>query len=318
MKSWPRLPGLIACAALAGVMPWPVAAASKVPAGRAVGTPDAVYEELLDLTGVLAAARAAVPSIIERLRAENPDVPEAVWSTFSARIADRDGLVSIYAPVYARHVAVKDARDLLAFYHGALGKRVLQVMPKIEEECRAGAQARAAAVVAELLGDTADNRGTDLPRGPEHIESARVESIRELLRASGALAQAQQSMRLMIDLLQRMSQDSQYPAAFWRAAGEKLQEETALLQIWTPAYARYLPDEDVRGLLHFYRSPAGARYVAALPAIQNETLEAATQFANVSARRTLREVLGPLPQVGLQHPQIAPGGSKATPSSDGQ
>jgi len=314
MNSRSGPPRSIAFAALASAVFWAAEVGSQVPAGRAVETTDAVYEELLDLTGVLAAARAAVPSIIERLRAENPDVPEAVWSAFSARIADRDGLVSVYVPVYARHVATKDARNLLAFYHGALGKRVLQAMPKIETECRAGAQARAAAVVTELLGDMADSRSADLPRGQERIESARVESIHELLRASGALAQARQSMSLMIDLLQRTSQDSEFPAAFWRAAGEKLQEETALLQIWTPAYAKYLPDEDVRGLLHFYRAPAGARYVAALPAIQSEMLEAATQFANVSARRTLREVLGPLPQVGLQHPEIVPGGRKAPPS----
>jgi len=297
------------------VILWPAAVASQVPPGRAVGTPDAVYEELLDLTGVLVAARAAVPSIIERLRAKNPDVPEAVWSTFSARIADRDGLVSIYVPVYARHVAIKDARDLLAFYHGALGKHVLQVMPKIEEECRVGVQARTAAVIAELLGDAVDS-DADHPHVEAPVAGERDEAIHELLRASGALAQARQSMQLMIELMQRTSRDGEIPAAFWRAAGGKLQEEAALLRIWTPAYARHLPDEDVRGLLHFYRSPAGARYVAALPAIQSEMLEAATQFANVSARRALREVLGPLPQLALQHPGIGPGRDTATSSPD--
>jgi hypothetical protein len=276
-------------------------------ASGAVATDSKVFEELLDVTGVFASARVATDTMIERLRQENPVVPADVWSSFAAKVANRDTLNALYVPIYARHLSEADARGIVAFYRTPTGEHFLGALPKIQEECRDAAQAWAADVAAELA-DTSDDPGKQrhagpAPRTPRNAGTAREEAIHELLRISGAIGQAQQTMTLMIERIQNTPQASALPASFWQAARKRFTNESDLLTLWTPAYAHQLSDADVRAMTGFYRSPLGTRYVAALPAIQQESVEAATQLANDAARRAIREVLGPLPQWRLQHPQ---------------
>jgi hypothetical protein len=119
-------------------------------------------------------------------------------------------------------------------------------------------------------------------------------------------------MNLLIDRLRQAPQSSGAPASFWEQARSRITDEKSLLKLWTPAYAQGAPDEDIRAMIAFYESPLGQRYVAALPAIRSESLDAATQLANLAARRAVREVLGPLPQYRLMHPE-ASGSGKSQP-----
>ena len=270
-------------------------------------SPPGVYEELLEQMGVFAGARASAQGVVERLRAENPVVPAAVWASFAAKIADREVLVPLYVPIYVRHLTEADARELLVFYRSTLGSRWLEAVPKIQQECRVRAEVWAGTIAEDLLSTAPAGERTRPGSIGRDLDPRRARSIEELLRVSGALAQARQSMNLMIERLQQGPQATELPAAFWQRARERLSDETALMQLWSPAYAQYLSDDDVRGLIAFYRSPPGERYVAALPAIQSESVDAATRLANASARRAVREVLGPLPQWRLQHPDGADG-----------
>ena len=275
--------------------------------GAAPKADSKAFEELLDVTGVFASARLTTDTVVQNLRQENPVVPADVWSNFAAKVADRDTLSALYVPIYARHLSEADARGVVAFYRTPTGEHLLGALPKIQQECREAAQSWAADVAADLADSTGDSReGTSAKnrRPPARgAETAREASIHELLRVSGAIDQARQTMTLMIDRLQHTPQASELPASFWQAARERLTNEADLLRLWTPAYAHQLADSDVRAITDFYRSPLGTRYVAALPAIQQESVDAATHLANDAARRAVREVLGPLPQWRLQHPQ---------------
>jgi hypothetical protein len=50
--------------------------------------------------------------------------------------------------------------------------------------------------------------------------------------------------------------------------------------------------------------------VAALPRIRAETLESAQAMSDEIAHRAIREVLGPLPQWRLMHPDQVPAGEE--------
>jgi hypothetical protein len=86
-----------------------------------------------------------------------------------------------------------------------------------------------------------------------------------------------------------------------RLAGGQAQSES-----WIPAYARAFSSTDIRALIEIYRGPLGRRWVAALPLIRAETLESAQATSDAIAHRAIREVLGPLPQWRLMHPDKVP------------
>ena len=109
-----------------------------------------------------------------------------------------------------------------------------------------------------------------------------------------------------LESLQRQTQSLTLPASFWDNVRERLTDENDLLRLWAPAYARQLTSAQIAELLEFYRSPAGVRYTAAIPAIQAESLEAGTQLARDAAKRAVREVFGPLPQWRMLHPPQPP------------
>jgi hypothetical protein len=98
---------------------------------------------------------------------------------------------------------------------------------------------------------------------------------------------------------------------------KRLLNEDDLLRLWTPAYVHQFTDAEIRGLIGFYRSAVGVRYVAALPTIETESLDAGGQLGRDVARRAVREVFGPLPQWRMLHP-ASPGTtpSNSKPESD--
>jgi hypothetical protein len=88
--------------------------------------------DLLAASGVFARAQADPSTLVSRLRAGNPRIPEGVWTSFAARIARHETLERIYAPVYAKHLPEDVARGLVAFYRTPVGARYLQAEPLIQ------------------------------------------------------------------------------------------------------------------------------------------------------------------------------------------
>ena len=275
-------------------------------------TPQAAVVELLEVLGVFEQARAQTKAMVEQLRRENPKVPEAFWSDFASRVAARDALISLYAPIYLRELSQEDVCALVRFYRTPLGAHFLHAGPEIQAATREAAQAWAGIIAVELLGSEAGEPPAH-PRSqpaqaasPTQLADEHTEAIHELLRRSGDLASAQRMMGATLDRLRRGPQQISLPANFWDDAYKRLLNEEDLLRLWTPAYARQFTDVEVRGLLEFFRSPAGLRYVKALPLIEAESLDAGRELGRVVAKRAVREVYGPLPQWRLLHPGTQP------------
>jgi hypothetical protein len=259
------------------------------------------------MTGVFARARAETNAVVEHLRADHPSVPAEVWTQFADRVADRDALESLYVPIYAKHLPEVDVRNVVAFYRTPTGAHLLEVTPKIQDESRAAAQVWATEIAIDLLGATDDHEGPKAsaaaPQVPASgLSPARAAAVHELLRASGTLSGARQIMVGMLERLRQGPQADTLPPTFWDEARQRLTNEDDLLRLWTPAYAHHLTDAEIHGLVRFYRSPVGTRFVAALPAIREESLTAGAQLGRDAAKRAVREVLGPLPQWRMQHP----------------
>jgi hypothetical protein len=123
-------------------------------------------------------------------------------------------------------------------------------------------------------------------------------------------------MDTTLDRLHQVPQEISLPPTFWEEARKRLLNEDDLLRLWTPAYARQFTDAEIHALLEFYRSPVGLHYVAALPLIDAESLDAGAQLGRDVAKRAVREVFGPLPQWRMLHP-ASPGAAVPKPQREG-
>jgi uncharacterized protein len=207
-------------------------------------------------------------------------------------------LTRMYAATFRRHLSSQDLDDLVIFYQTRLGLRLTEATAQIAKATDAAVADWAQSLANDLLkGGTPPSTRQPSPTAPAQ-SSAPAESIRELLRVSGAARQAQEISRLMIKQLELAG----FGEGLIEGARTRLSSGGSLMDLWIPAYQRHFSAAEVEDLIRFYRSPLGTRWVSALPSIQADALAAATDFANVAAKQSIREILGPLPQWRLMHP----------------
>jgi hypothetical protein len=317
-----RVLGLLGCALLT------VSAYAAEPCTSAAGTSGSLpaqastVAELLQVTGVFARARPEADRVVAQLRTQNPRIPPQLWEKYAASVADHDTVIALYAPIYARHLTEDQIRGALQFYHSAAGVKLLEAMPAMQAEARSAAVKWVSDIAADLAfsdsspGAFAPGAVSSSPAAPvERRSASRKVRVQQLLRVSGTISQAQQMMNDLIDRFQAAPQGGELTQAMWEHARSRLTNETDLINLWTPAYVHYLSDQEVGALLKFYQSTTGRCFVAALPKVQKEAVEAATQVSREAVKRATREVLGPLPQWALEHPR-APMPNAQTTDSD--
>jgi hypothetical protein len=257
------------------------------------------------LTGVLDHGPASMDRVIADLRKENPDVPPALWDNYAARINDHSALVHTYAPIYKRYVSDADTRALLAFFRSPLGTRYSAALAQVADETDAAVQGWAVSVANDLLSEEGAHSEDGHPPAdapPAQPDTEQTRAVREFIRLSGALAEAQSISAQMILRLR----ENDVGEALIQRAQQRLSSGEVLSELWIPAYARHFTPDDVRALSVFFRTPVGRRWVEALPRIQEECLLAASALGKEASRGAIREVLGPLPQWRLLHPAAPP------------
>jgi hypothetical protein len=280
--------------------------AMAAPAAATVAAPSATHaaaiRDLVDASGALDREIARVDVVVAQMRTTTPDLPPAVWENYAARLRDREALLARYVPVYARHLSEDDTRALTTFYRSPFGRRVLAAQAAIAADSRAASEG--------LVRDALD--GTVTPVAPPG-NSSHEQAVLELIDAMGALDAAQDTMRRTVVALRAAPALRGIEAAEWQRLESALTDRDALLAIWVPAYARQMTEAEVRELTAFYRTPAGRRIAAALPAIQADLVEVAQQYGAESARRAVREVMGPLPQWRPPAARTAPAAPSPSP-----
>jgi uncharacterized protein len=312
-----RILGLLGCALLMGSARAAGPCDSSASAPGAVPAQVSTVTELLQVTGVFVRARPEADRVVAQLQSRNPRIPSALWEKYAASVSDPDAVIALYAPIYARHLTEDQLRGALQFYRSAPGAKLLAAMPAIQAEARSAALSWVADIAGDVAFSESPPRAFEPREGSSTAErrvSRRTQRVQQLLRASGTISQAQQMMNDLIDRFEAAPQGGELTQAMWENARSHLTNETDLIKLWTPAYLHHLSDPETGALLAFYQSTPGRCFVAAMPQVQKEAVEAATQMGREAVKRATREVLGPLPQWALDHPH-APAATVAGPGS---
>ena len=105
--------------------------------------------KLLELTGAealgLQMGTAIADQIIDGLSREQPDIPSRVVEIMKDEIRqvfreEMPRYMKSVVPIYARHFTHAEVKTLINFYNTPVGKKSIQVMPQLLNECMAEGQ----------------------------------------------------------------------------------------------------------------------------------------------------------------------------------
>jgi uncharacterized protein len=119
------------------------------------------------------------------------------------------------------------------------------------------------------------------------VDPAKADSIRELSRITGQANMAKQVMGQMVEQFKTMMPD--VPASAWTEmmADENVDELMALV---IPIYDRNFTQEDINGLLAFYRSDLGQRVLAKMPVVLQESMLAGQEWGAAVGQRIMERL----------------------------
>jgi len=139
----------------------------------------------------------------------------------------------------------------------------------------------ALALVLCLTPSGAAAAPTPTPTGPK------ADDIRKLLQMTGS---AQLGAQVMAQLLTSMKQAMpNVPERFWVDFQKEVRTEE-LIDLIVPVYDRHLSHEDLKVLIKFYESPTGKKFIAALPAITQESMAVGETWGRSLADRVIAKL----------------------------
>lgn len=137
------------------------------------------------------------------------------------------------------------------------------------------------------------------------IDPAKEADIRELMDTLEVKEMATKMMTNMANNLKPLLLHSFPPGAYRERLVhlfyEKFEEKVSaqkLLDLAVPIYARYLSDDDIKGLIQFYKTPLGQRWLKVRPKLQATLGPEARQWGQKLGREAMMEVL-------QEHPDLA-------------
>lgn len=157
---------VVASAAHAGAYAQgPKGAAARARRGPSAAQRADDVKRLIEATGVVERELKSLEPLLERMRAQAPQIPEKVWKevqTEFRNVFTRETIIEMYAPVYSRHFAPDEIRRLLAFYSSPLGKKLVAETPMIEVEVFIDGMQRGMNI-GEKIREMLKARGYDAP-----------------------------------------------------------------------------------------------------------------------------------------------------------
>jgi hypothetical protein len=128
--------------------------------------------------------------------------------------------------------------------------------------------------------------------------------IRRLLKMSGSGALALETVRNSEKNMRRLLTAALPPGAyrqqlldlFFQKFNSKITAQTFAALV-VPIYERHFTDEDVKGLIRFYQTPLGQKFVKTMPTMLTEIQTAAHGWGVRLGRESMREVLAEHPEL---------------------
>jgi uncharacterized protein len=108
-------------------------------------------------------------------------------------------------------------------------------------------------------------------------DPAKVALIREMLDLTQVVEQSLSVMKRMSE--SQRAANPNIPAVFWDRFLLRARERSGeLLDLLIPVYQEAFTADDLRGLIAFYRTPVGARFLAAQPGLTQAGMEAGERW----------------------------------------
>ena len=150
------------------------------------------------------------------------------------------------------------------------------------------------------------------------LDPAKEAKIRELMDVTGTKNLGEQLLRASMEQLrasvagaQPQNARAQQMVELFLERFRKRFDPNALTEVMIPIYDKHLSDEDLKGLLEFYRSPLGQRTLKALAAVVREAQAAGFALGQQAAEAAMRDVQ-------TEHPELLPGAKETPPQPQPQ
>ena len=108
----------------------PVAAAPQ-PSGDPAKIAD--IRRLISLTGGDKVGEQMIDQMIKSFSAYNPNIPAEFWADFKKDV-DTNKITEMNIPVYDKYLTADEIKETIKFYESAVGKKLIEALPKILEE----------------------------------------------------------------------------------------------------------------------------------------------------------------------------------------
>jgi hypothetical protein len=135
-----------------------------------------------------------------------------------------------------------------------------------------------------LLGVSVDASAG--PSAPPVAVDPREAKVRKLLELTGAAQLGQQTLDAM---LMEFSSMPGLPPGFIEEV-RALAKAEQLVDLIVPVYLKNLQEADIDAAIAFYSSPSGKRMVAALPAINQQSMAAGQQWGAQLAEQAMKNL----------------------------
>jgi hypothetical protein len=136
------------------------------------------------------------------------------------------------------------------------------------------------------------------------IDPAKAADIRQLMDVAGTKAIMTQTMETMSNTLKPLLSNALPPGEY----REKLvglffvkfkskADPQQLLDSLVPLYDKYLSTEEVKGLIQFYQTPLGQKWVQEMPKLTAESQEIGRKWGEGLGRQSMLDVLAEHPEL---------------------
>ncbi len=95
---------------------------------------------LLEVTGSGKIGMQVVTQMIAAFKENYSNISDEFWNEFAKEIKP-DDLVNLIIPVYEKYYTEDDIDQMIAFYKTPVGKKMIEVLPKVSQESMAVGQA---------------------------------------------------------------------------------------------------------------------------------------------------------------------------------
>ncbi len=118
-------------------------------------------------------------------------------------------------------------------------------------------------------------------------QKAKLEDIRKLFAATGSADIAVQIMNQMVESFKTTMPN--VPEKFWQDFMKEVKSDD-LIEMIVPIYDKYLTHEEIKGLLGFYQSPVGKKFVSVLPQVTQESYLAGQKWGTELSEKVIKKL----------------------------